>query len=321
MSASHDDISGFGALGPTGNGETLIASHASNLAIDLIWDPSVASAPKAFFGAVDAAAKMLVSLLNTATPTVVYVDVGWGEVNGPGGGPLGPGVLGESNATVAPYAFSDVVAAMAAHGDNMSTAQTDVPALGLDGFPVAVATAEAKALGLPVEIATSAAAPDGAIGFGDTAGLAATNNSWNFDPAGTRATQYNLQAIALHELTEVMGRLGSEGFTYPALAPLDLLTFSAPGELALVPLALGQFFLGTTPEYFSTDNGVTQMGQFNPYAFIGAGDVGDWAVYPSVRSSGTLPGNLQDAFDAGFKPGYNLALSLDDIAEMVALGY
>jgi hypothetical protein len=326
MSASHDDITGFGALAPTGNGQTLIFSHSSNLAFDLIWDPSVAGAPKDFVNAVDAAAKMLVSFLSPATQTIVYVEVGWGEV---GGGSLVPGALSESLPALVYFNepgtdYQDVVNALAAHGDNVTAAQA-YGATGPGGLNVAFTTAEGKALGLLPETINASTGPDGAIGFNTLAG---TPNSWQFDATGTRASQFNLQAAAVHELTEVMGRVGSEGLqigvlapdgvtVVPALTPLDLLTYSAPNQLAF---GQGLPAYGIGPGgYFSTDNGVTQMGQFNPY--FTAGDVGDWLSYPSVTNSGTLPKNQQDAFDAFIQPGYNLAISLDDIAEMKALGY
>jgi hypothetical protein len=317
MSASHDDLSGFGALGPAGGGggNTLILTHGTNLAIDLIWDPSVASAPVGFTAAVDAAAKLLVSVLNPASPTIDYVTVGWGEV---GGTLLAPdsGILGKNNANmVMDFASSDyqaVVNALAAHGDDVSTAQADGSVLAQ--FPVDFTTAEGKALGLlPESYNADHGVADGSIGFNTLAG---TGNSWQFEATGTRPTQYNLQTVAVHELSEVLGRLSSQGLlggtvggqALPALMPLDLLTFSAPGALAL-----------NAGGYFSTDNGVTHMGQFNPYYLYG--DIGDWASFPTVSASQTLPRSHQDAFDAFLQPGYNLAFSPADLLVMKALGY
>jgi hypothetical protein len=354
MTSFHDDLSGFGsinssgglsaitpiqevisagsglaaAIGQSGGGAAPISGHApdptliiglaSNLAIDLIWDGSVQHAPKGFMGAVDAAAELLVSILHTTAPTVLYIDIGWGEYNG---GPLDPGALGENWSNVwTPTApdYQAVVDALAAHGDNVTTAAADAP--GLASVAVGFTTAEGKALGLLPENYTGPSSPngiDGAVGFATSATLAATGNSWQFGAVGTGPTQYNLVGVALHELTEVMGRLSSEGYgAVPGgLTPLDLLTFNAPGSLALYPGG-----------YFSTNDGVTPMGQFNaPILYQGnyylIGDVGDWASFYSVSDSQTLPPNLQDTFDAVLRPGYNLTLSLDDLLVMKAIGY
>jgi hypothetical protein len=325
MSSFHDDLSGFGSInafsdhavfavgqnadGPQGGGPgspigytpspTLITGYAKNLAFDLIWDSSVAGAPKAFIGAVDAAAELLVSLLQPSIKTIVYVDVGWGEV---GNGALNPGALSESLSNF--YGIADgatIAGVLAAHGDTVSAG-------ALAAAPFVFTGAEGRVLGLLPEDTSSAAIPDGAIGFNTLSG---TGYSWQFSAGGTRATQFNLQAAALHELTEVMGRVSGEGnllgLGLPFYTPLDLFDFTAPNTLSL-----------TTVGYFSINNGVTQMGQFNS---AGAGDAGDWASLNSVADSQTLPPWLQDPFDAVLRPGYNLALSLDDLLVMKVLGY
>src|SRR5262249_19843600 len=152
---------------------------------------------------------------------------------------------------------------------------------------------------LPPDI-TSAAAPDGAVGFSTLAG---TGFSWQFNATGTRATQFNMESAALHELTEVLGRVSGEanllGLGLPFFTPLDLFDFSAPGVLAL-----------GTGGYFSINNGATPMGQFNATP---VGDIGDWESSNSVAGSHTLPLGLQDPFDAELRPGYNFTPSLDDL--------
>jgi hypothetical protein len=334
MNAFQDDISGFGSINSSSGPGTLISGHGNNLAIDLIWDSSVASAPVGFVGAVEAAAELLVSVLHAAHKTVVYVDVGWGEYIGPAGSTqLQPGDLGESNPNVVFYPgdFQAVVNALAAQGDNVSAAakaEAAVPALA--SVPIDFTTAEGKALGLLPENYTGASNPDGAIGFATNDSLETTGNSWQFGATGTGPAQFNLQAVALHELTEVMGRISSEGLAYGAivggqvvgaLTPLDLLTFTAKGQLAFANPA------GYSGGYFSTNNGATQMGQFNNFTinFDGInyfiGDLGDWQSSNSPADSQTVPPGQQDPFNAFLQPGYNLVMSRDDLIEMEALGW
>jgi hypothetical protein len=325
MTSFHDDLSGFGSIhsfsdqavfavgqnadGPPGGGPsspigytpspTLITGYAKNLAFELIWDSSVSGAPKAFLGAVDTAAELLVSLLQPSIKTIVYVDVGWGEA---GGGALNPNALSESLSNF--YGIADgatIASALAAHGDNVSAGV-------LANAPFLFTGAEGRVLGLLPEDTSSAAIPDGAIGFNTLSG---TGYSWQFSATGTHPTQFNLQAAALHELTEVMGRVSGEGnllgLGLPFFTPLDLFDFSATGTLAL-----------STGGYFSINNGVTQMGRFNDTA---NGDAGDWASSNSAADAHTLPPGLQDPFDAILRPGFNLALSLDDLLVMKVLGY
>ena len=122
-----------------------------------------------------------------------------------------------------------------------------------------------------------------------------------------------MQAVADHEISEVMGRIGMEGTAvyngHKTYTPLDLFNFSAPGVLELS----GQ------GGYFSTNNGMTKMGDFNNAAKYG-GDIADWASYSSISQSGTLSSG-SDAFDAFDYPGYNGSVSADDLLEVASLGY
>jgi hypothetical protein len=100
--------------------------------------------------------------------------------------------------------------------------------------------------------------------------------------------------------------------------PLDLFNFATtPGTLALSP----------SSGYFSTDNGIHNLGVFNNFASNG-GDIADWASFTSPSQAGTqgLPtgpyvGKVADAFDAFGYPGYNGDISTSDLTVMAALGY
>jgi hypothetical protein len=187
-----------------------------------------------------------------------------------------------------------------------AAAAVHAPAVGNDPTTsdFFVATAEAKALGLTNP---TSGAVDGSIGFG---------SSWSdsTSPGAVGPGQFDLQAVAQHEITEVMGRLGIEGQSVsgvPAYTPLDLFNFSAPGVLEL----------SANGGYFSNDGGHTNLGTYNN-ASLNGGDIADWASITSAAQSGTITGpNGYDAFDAFLPPGTPGQITPSDIAEMAALGY
>ena len=154
--------------------------------------------------------------------------------------------------------------------------------------------------------------------------MSGTGYSWNLKAnttgqnTDTSPSQFDLQSVALHEISEVLGRIGMEGATvinnHATYTPLDLFNFASSGGLALSP----------SSGYFSTDNGTTHLGLFNNSASNG-GDIADWASYQSPTQAGTqgLPAgsNVADAFAAFGYPGYNGDISTSDLEVMAALGY
>ena len=280
---------------------TLVAITGSNLQIDLVWDPSVANSPAGFTSAVIAAAQNYVNDFTTSTKTVLYIAVGWGEI---AGSSMAANALGESESSGYLTNYATVANAMTRAGDALHA--LNEPTHG----QFFVTSAEAKALGLVSGTSGSTTSVDGYIGFSTLTG---TGYSWNLNASGTTASQFNLQAVVDHEISEVMGRIGMEGTVvyngHKTYTPLDLLDFSSPGVLAL----------SANGGYFSTDNGSTHMGNFNNASKYG-GDISDWASYLSVSQSGTVTSG-SDAFDAFDYPGYNATLSADDLLEMAALGY
>jgi hypothetical protein len=283
---------------------TTLVGPANGLQFNLIWDASVASAPHGFTQAVIDAARFYSTLY--ANKAVINIDVGYGEIAGT---PLPAFALGASDPFGYLTDYGTVTSVLSQDGFAFSAANE--PA----GGQFFITSADAKATGL----VDPAAGLDGYMGFSDLTG---TGFSWNTHASvsalnsGTGPNQFDLQAIAAHEISEVMGRLGIEGLPVfnglPTYAPLDLFTYQSPGVLALSP----------TGGYFSTANGLVNLGNFNNAAAIG-GDIADWASASSITQSGTLglaPG-AQDAYDAFTFPGANGQVSLSDIIEMDALGY
>jgi hypothetical protein len=274
--------------------------------INLIWDSSVAGAPAGYMQAIIDAAQYYTSQFTNHE--IVNINVGYGEI---AGGQMSSGALGESESYGYLTNYATVTHALAK--DGFTFAATNEPTTA----QFFVTSAEAKTLGL---ISATSTALDGYIGFGTLSG---TGSSWNMTATttgqntGTGAHQYDLQSTALHEISEVLGRIGMEGASvngHATYTPLDLFDFKAVGSLAL----------SSSGGYFSTNNGTTNLGFFNNAAKYG-GDIADWAsaVSPTQAATLGLPAgsNVMDAFTAFGYPGYNGDISTSDLKEMAALGY
>lgn len=284
---------------------TLVGS-SGGFQIDLVWDSSVAKAPAGFTQAITAAATYYTTLFSN--DEVINIHVGYGEIDG---SRMAAGALGESESYGYLTNYSTVTSALAKDGFSFSA--TNEPT----GSQFFVTHADAKTLGL---ISPTSSAVDGYIGFSTLTG---TGYSWNTtasvagSTSGTGSKQFDLEATAFHEISEIMGRIGMEGETVSGKAsdtPLDLFNYASPGALEL----------SGNGGYFSINDGATNLGIYND-ASANGGDIADWASASSPTQSGTvgLPGgvNVYDAYDAFGFPGYNGDLSQSDILELTALGY
>ena len=148
--------------------------------------------------------------------------------------------------------------------------------------------AEAKALGYIANDTSQ----DGSIGFASTV-------SYTFDPTNRLVSgKFDFIGVALHEITEVMGRVYYDLSTI--FIPYDLYRFSGPGTRVINT---------TAPSvYFSVDNGTNVLRFFNPVE--ANGDLTDWAV------SGPA-----DSFDYSVSAGKKTLLSYADLVSLNVLGY
>jgi hypothetical protein len=279
-----------------------VVAGTGGFKINLIWDSSVNSAPdpSGFMQAVKDAAQYYASQFSNTE--IVNINVGYGEI---AGGQLSAGALGESESYGYLTNYTTITNALAAKDNFHFTFARNEP----NHSQFFVTSAEAKTLGL---VNASGTALDGYIGFGD---LSSTGGySWNLTATTAgQNMQFDLQSVALHEISEVLGRIGMEGAlvnNHPTYTPLDLFNFAKPNVLALSP----------SSGYFSTDNGHTNLGWFNNSAANG-GDIADWASNQWPWQAGTVPNGSMDAFDAFSYPGYNGDISTSDLNVMAALGY
>jgi hypothetical protein len=266
-----------------------LAGPAGGLQFDLVWDPSVAHAPKGFQQAVINAALSYTGLFSD--DIVVKIGVGYGEVNG---SRLDSSALGESENNYKLVSYSTVSSALA--GDNYPlTLAGNEPT----SAQIYVTNAEAKALGL---VPGNATGVDGWIGLSSTMPM-----TYSAGGPAAGSNKYDGVAIAVHEIGEVLGRVGMEGAMvngHPTYSVWDLFNFASPGALEL----------SANGGYFSIDNGVSSLGNFDNAAATG-GDIADWASNspPSTHN--------YDAFDAFTYAGYHGVITPTDVIETAALGY
>jgi hypothetical protein len=284
------------------------ASHASvwqtmvggkkGLKFDLIWDASVKHAPAAFRSAVIDAAKYYTRIFSNNE--TVKVRVGYGEVDGEKipaddvASNIGNSYYNFTYSNVYYYLEKD-----ANWSRDQGIADSWLPspdkAFNLyNDYYFRVTYAQALAWGLK----RPAGKVDGYLGL-------SSSLNYDFDPNGTIGkNQYDAVGAIEHELTEIMGRVGScLSLRSPAtglgvFTPLDLFRYGDPGERETTD-RLG---------YFSINGGDTELGLYNNAALNG-GDVADW--YPSI---------IGDSYGSGH-PGHRGIVSAVDLVEDSVLGY
>ncbi len=254
--------------------------------LDVNFDQSQSSLPSGFVAAVDYVVSYFDSLFtNNVTVTI---NVGFGEI---GGQTLPAGDLGESEqVNVSSVGYSAVRNALVAEGTTGSaTLPAASPAPASD--TLLMASSDEKALGLIANNTTL----DGYVGF-DSAPNTFSYAINSAPPAG----EYYFVGALEHEITEVMGRTSYLDISR-AYSLMDLFRYSAANTR--------QFTTGAA-SYFSINNGVTDLNNWNNFQTGNDGDLGDWA--PSA-------GN--DAFDDNGNPGVINVISAADLTLMNALGW
>jgi hypothetical protein len=231
-----------------------------------------------------------------ANPVNINITVSWGSVAGQA---LPASAVGASSDNLYGYfSYAQIKSDLLASASRNAADTALVKAVAL--LPSAVTTgptkfvlpsAEAKALGLVSGTSTSI---DGYIGF---AGLA---SGYSFSPASIVAGTYDFEAVAGHEIAEVLGRMSGIESTAPAWrTPFDLFRYSAPGVLDA-----GY----KDSAYFSVNGGVTDLKAFNNST--SGGDRSDWLS--------TAGNDIQNAF---LSKGLAYTLSNVDLTALDVLGW
>jgi hypothetical protein len=256
--------------------------------INALYDSSVNSAPAGYKSAIAAA----IQYIDTTFGGNVTINVhfGWGETEGQS---LSAGSLAENATNGAFYTYAQLRNALV----SAATSSTDLASLG--SLPATDPTkggnfwvTDAMAINLHM---VNQASAEAWVGLDATA-------PFTFDPSHPAMSgEYDAVGTIVHELTEVMGRVGYLGRYFASgvsndYGPMDLFRYSSPGV---------RDFSGTG--YFSADGGQTLLTQFNNPR--NGGDVADWAS--TVQS---------DSFGDGY-PGQAGVVTPTDLKVMDVLGY
>jgi len=313
------------AAGPSGKSVVPTYDQVSSdghLKIDLIWDSSVANAPKVnginvFQSDVKAAAMYLTSQFHDNA--TINITVGYGTI---AGYRVPASALGESITNLVdhidpnnqPLTFANLSSQLASDAAKDGWAITYPDSDPTLSGHFWVTTAEAKALGwTPITQETLTATNnnggvatqldiDGHVGFSSFKNIFDYTSTGATDTVGSG--QYDFYATVLHEVTEVMGRMVFAGTSVNGAAnsyePLDLFRFQGGSPDVS----------STKGGHFSIDGGVSGLHDFN-----GAG--GDYADWDSTQGA--------DAFNASGSPGVlatnHGALPDFDLKVMDAIGW
>ena len=258
--------------------------------LNISFDQSIGSLPSGFVAAVNYVVNYFDNLFtNNVT---VNIDLGYGEVDRQS---LEAGALGENEANFGSVSYQPAISALEATGLSAGqvAAFSTLPASSpLSNGTLWLTTAQEKALGL---LPSSSTAIDGWVGINNTV-------SFSYSAEATPASgQYYFIGVLEHEITEVMGRqsfLGEHIGATNSYGLMDLFRFSAPEIRQLTTHG---------PAYFSTNNGATNLDNWNTNP---TGDLGDWAA-----SAGA------DSFLAFSPSGQINSISSTDITLMNAIGW
>ncbi len=211
----------------------------------------------------------------------------------------GTGTLGASNTSIGSLSWSNLRNYFA----NDAKTANDLTAIGAGGsMTVAdpsngadtwwVTRAQEKALGIIGDDLST----DGTITIGS-----GFNYTYN-DSGGVTSGTIDLQGVADHEISEIMGRIGLSGSSVngnPSLTLLDAFSFTGANSRGMGNGA---------GNYFSINTGTTLLKAYNNQAGLG-GDSRDWA-------SGT-----NDSFNAFSSSGVVNPVTAMDLKELDVLGY
>jgi hypothetical protein len=289
---------------PLGAGAT---AHADSITINPTFDSSITSLPNA--ASIEAAINAGITALEAAigSPNNITVGIDFQNMNSG---------LGESETgvySVPYYDYYNAYAAVATSANQLTAlASLGVAPAGLgsgnpvNGNPyVDITSAEGRNLGFdtPGVVTVGSGTYDGIVGL-DTSITS---------PPNPLSGNYGLEAVALHEMDEVLGiggagstLTGSGSLTGP-VGDLDLFRYSAPGVRSYDNTQTNSPY-----SYFSIDGGNTVLSYFNQTS---GSDFGDWLSNPIPAGFGL---QVQDAYAGG---GTNPGLGVNELTAFQAIGY
>ena len=258
-----------------------------------------------FEGAVQTAVNYYDNLISNVV--TVKISFGWGEV---AGNAIDAGALGESNAFLDFYGYSQLLAAMTARETTSAVQRAAIASLPLTdpthGATFSVNTAEARVLGLP----RAGTGTDGSVGLESSA-------TWSWAQTTIAAGAFDAVSVLEHEISEVMGRSDTGGAN-GQYSPLDLFRYTAANGLGSdapgaatgardEPFASG--YSASANSYFSYNGTNVTLPYNTPTDIANGNDVADW-------------GRLVSGDSCGFgTAGQTGVISSADLQELNVLGY
>lgn len=270
----------------------------ANATIHPIFDSSITSLSNA--STVEAAFNTVANdfAQSINNPVTINVGVSWGSVDGY---TLPNNAVGASVDNLYGYfTYAQVKSYLVAAANSnpsdtaLASAIKFLPASAPSGVSqYVIPSSEAKALGL---IAGGQSSNDGYIGF------AGSTSNYTFSPTkGIASGTYDFEAVAAHELDEVLGRISGLTSTSPSYrTPFDLFRYSAQGAISLAY---------NSSAYFSINGGQTDLGNFNNSS--SGGDRADWLTLSNST-------DIQDAF---VSTGQRLNLTAGDLTGLDVIGW
>jgi hypothetical protein len=274
------------------------AAPAQALTIVPVFDASVTSLSNA--SAVESAFRTVANdyARSFSNPVTVNVGVSWGSVAGQS---LPSSAVGASvNNLYGYFTYSQMKSYLQSSAASnpsdtaLATAVRSLPSSAPAGpSRYVVPSAEAKALGL---ISGSQSSLDGSIGF------AGSTSGYDFNPTdGINAGAYDFEAVAAHEMAEILGRISGIASATPTYrTAYDLFRDKAPGVIS---------YGYNDAAYFSIDGGVTDLKNFNNSS--SGGDRGDWQTLSTVL----------DVSNAFISTGRRYNISAVDLTSLDVLGW
>ena len=279
----------------------MLCGHAhAGLTIVPTFDSTITSNSNAV--AIEGSINAAIGVLEADIKTNVTVTVDFNAINSG---------LGQSQSTfynVSYFDYYNALKAVATSPAQLTALASLGPAPTSESSPnplngstqMSITSADGRALGFNTP---------GGQGPGGTFDSVVSFNLANTSPPNTQnGSFYALQAVAAHELNEVLGTGGAGsnlGATDTAIGSLDLFRYSAPG-------VRGYTTDPTANAYFSIDGGNTVLSYFNQTA---GADYGDWKSDPIPAGFGV---QVQDAFG---EPGANPALGVNELTALNVAGW